>query len=249
MRRLAAAAVLFASCAWSQEQTRVFHLSHVDTPDLLQSIVNALRSIVDIQRIFPLSTSRTVVLRGTSDQVALASWLMPRLDVAGPHPGAPMESRQMAGMHDSEIRILHAAHTPTPAGLQEIVNCLRMVADLNRVFPITQQQVIMFRATPDSAALGEWLISQLDQDLGNQGPAPHEHSYNDPGRTPESAARVFYLSHDVTPQSMQEVINAVRTIADVSRIAPCNQARAIAIRATPERMQQVADLIAELDPQ
>ena len=247
MRRLAAAAVLFTTCAWSQDQTRVFHLRHVDTPDLLQSVVNAVRITVDIQRISSLNTSKTVVLRGTSDQVALADWLVPRLDVAGPHPGAPLESDQITGVHDSEIRILHASHTPTPAGLQEMVNCLRTVADLNRVFPIAQQQVIVFRTTPESAALSEWLVSQLDQEPGKQGPAPHEHSYNDPGRTPESAARVFYLSHAVTPQAMQEIVNAVRSIADVFRIFPCNQARAIALRATPERMQKVEDLIAELD--
>lgn len=223
---------------------RVLHFAHAGTPAQMQEIVNVVRTAADVNRVFPVRSAGLIVVRGTADQVALTDWLVQQLDVVGPTPGAPTQARQFPGVTDSEVRVVHPAHTITPVGLQELTNSLRTIADMNRVFPVNAPGVLLFRGNADSVALAEWLVNQLDLPAGQQGPAPHEQQLN---TRFDKVARVFYLTHAGSAQALQQIVTSVRTEAKVARIYPCSQPQALAVRGTADQISAAADLIAQMD--
>lgn len=67
-----------------QSVIKTFYLSNLSKPTELQDIVNAMRQILEIQRIQPLVSEGAIVVRGTPDQVALAQKLVSDLDQSKP---------------------------------------------------------------------------------------------------------------------------------------------------------------------
>ncbi len=67
-----------------QSLIKTFYLSNLSQPTELQDVVNALRQILEIQRIQPLPSEGAIVVRGNPDQVALAQKLVTDLDRSKP---------------------------------------------------------------------------------------------------------------------------------------------------------------------
>src|SRR5689334_21816082 len=57
---------------YEEQVAKVFYLSNVNTPQELQEIVTAVRSIADIQRIFVYNAQNAIIVRGEADRVSLA---------------------------------------------------------------------------------------------------------------------------------------------------------------------------------
>lgn len=223
---------------------RVFHLAHAASPREVQEMVNIVRITGDVNRVFPVSETKSMVVRGTTDQMQLTEWLVSQLDIAAPTPGAPVQARQFADLDSPEVRVVHLAHTTTPAATQELVNALRAIADVQRIFPYNTPGIIVMRGSAESVAVGLWMLGQLDQPAGGQGPAPHEQPVTTPG---ENVARVFYLSHAGTVQALQSIAGAVRGTAAIEKAFPCSQPNALAVRGSTDQMKQAAALITQLD--
>src|ERR1019366_660394 len=66
--------------AYEEQVAKVFYLSNVSTPQELQEIVNAVRSVADIQRFFPYNAQNAIIAKGSADQVALAEKILHDLD-------------------------------------------------------------------------------------------------------------------------------------------------------------------------
>ncbi len=227
---------------------RVFHFAHANTSPQVQEIVNVVRTAADIQRIGPVNSAGLLAVRGTADQVGATDWLISQLDVAGPEPGTPVQAHQLAGVRDPEMRVAHLAHTTSPQALQELVNTMRTVVDVNRVMPVHTVATVVFRGTAEQIPLAEWVISQIDQAIGQQGPAPHQQQFMMPwDPSHETQVRVFYFSHANTPAAIQEIVNAVRVNAQINRVFPCNQPKAIVVRGSADQVSKAADLVAQLD--
>ena len=65
---------------YEEQVAKVFYLSNVSTPQELQEIVNAVRSVADIQRFFPYAAQNAIIAKGSADQVMLAEKLLHDLD-------------------------------------------------------------------------------------------------------------------------------------------------------------------------
>jgi general secretion pathway protein D len=65
-----------------QSVIKTFYLANLSQPTELQDVVNALRQILEISRVQPLPSQGALVVRGTPDQIALASKLVTDLDKA-----------------------------------------------------------------------------------------------------------------------------------------------------------------------
>ena len=63
-----------------QAVIKTFYLTNLSQPTELQDVTNALRQILEIQRIQPLPSEGAIVVRGTPDQLALAQKLVSDLD-------------------------------------------------------------------------------------------------------------------------------------------------------------------------
>src|SRR5207244_6379392 len=67
-----------------QSVIKTFYRSNLSQPTELQDVVNALRQILEIQRIQPLPSEGAIVVRGSPDQIALAQKLVGDLDRSKP---------------------------------------------------------------------------------------------------------------------------------------------------------------------
>src|ERR1700677_3166915 len=67
-----------------QSVLKTFYLTNLSQPTELQDVVNAIRAVLDVQRVQQLLSQNALVVRGTPDQIALAEKLVEDLDKAPP---------------------------------------------------------------------------------------------------------------------------------------------------------------------
>lgn len=67
-----------------QSVLKTFYLQNLSAPTELQDVVNAIRAVLDVQRVQQLLSQNALVVRGTPDQIALAQKLVEDLDKARP---------------------------------------------------------------------------------------------------------------------------------------------------------------------
>jgi len=67
-----------------QSVLKTFYLSNLSAPTEIQDVVNAIRAMLDVQRVQQLLSQNAVVVRGTPDQIALAEKLVDDLDKPRP---------------------------------------------------------------------------------------------------------------------------------------------------------------------
>src|SRR5580704_8426715 len=67
-----------------QSVLKTFYLTNLSAPTELQDVVNAIRAVLDVQRVQQLLSQNALIVRGTPDQIALAEKLVDDLDKARP---------------------------------------------------------------------------------------------------------------------------------------------------------------------
>jgi len=67
-----------------QSAVKTFYLSNLSQPTEMQDVVNTLHTVLEIQRVQPLTAEGAIVVRGTPDQLALAQKVIEDLDKAKP---------------------------------------------------------------------------------------------------------------------------------------------------------------------
>jgi general secretion pathway protein D len=67
-----------------QSVVKTFYLGNVATPTDLQDVVNAIRTILEVQRIQQVPSQNAIVIRGTPDQLALAQKMIEDIDKSKP---------------------------------------------------------------------------------------------------------------------------------------------------------------------
>src|SRR3984885_4333314 len=67
-----------------QSVLKTFYLQNLSQPTELQDVVNAIRAVLDVQRVQQLVSQNALVVRGTPDQIALAEKLVDDLDKSRP---------------------------------------------------------------------------------------------------------------------------------------------------------------------
>lgn len=156
-----------------------------------------------------------------------STWLVNQLDqpVGSPSP-APNEMQTSSG----EIaRVFNLTNPQTPQQLQEIVTMIRSIADIQRLFIYNARKTIAMRTTPDRLALAEWLVKHLELPSPPSAVGPSE--YTLPNVT-DNQVCMFYLPHNRTPQSLQQVATQVRTNASLQRLFVYTALSALAVRGT-----------------
>jgi len=228
------------------------YMTIAPTSDALQKIATAVRTMADIQRVFVCESLKTVVLRtGTSQQFSVATWLIGQLnwpkDVPTPRP-LDLE------LSDGEtLRIFELTHVPAPpdGALIELYNLVRTVADVPRVFPYSERNILMIRERADKMALAAWLVNELDRPASAQavtGESLVAREY--PISLQEKKVRLFYLPPP--PQFWNDVqkgnyalkaSDLVRMNSGADRASGYALLNAVAVRGTPDELATAQSLL------
>lgn len=241
---LLAAAVI----AQTTQSEQVLHFAHAETPQERQEIGNMMRVIAELQSTTFDPTAGAMTVRGKAAQLELAQWLFQELDQAAGAAPRGMRQYEVAGDSVPYVRAFFLTHTSTPQAIQELVNTLRSIGEIQRVTAYTANSAIVVRGSYDQADLAAWLVPLLDLPAGAPpAPGPLEHHYNDTTRFPATMVRVFRLTHATTPLAMQEMVNAVRTIAEVQRVTVNTPVATMVTRCTPAQAALTAWMLQQLD--
>lgn len=230
--------LLLASAAFGQDAEREFHLS---APGSLKEIVTTLRTVGKMQQLETNTTSATLTVKGNALELALAEWLIPKLDNVTAS-GAGAQEYRVSG--DDVVLVYSLAHTATTTGMQEIITTLRTVGEIQYVYNLNTAKVIPLRGTPSQIALAKFMISELDQaEQQRKTPVIHTFVFTEK----PSTAVVYGLVHTPDATSLQEVITTLRTVAQVQRVYNVTGPKLLSFRETPEMVPVVKWLISELD--
>ena len=103
-----------------QSVLKTFYLTNLSQPTELQDVVNAIRAVLDVQRVQQLLSQNALVVRGTPDQIALAEKLVDDLDKARPEVIIDIDVMQISKDKSHTLGLL----PPTSASvtLQDNIN-------------------------------------------------------------------------------------------------------------------------------
>ena len=192
---------------------------------------------------------KTMSIHATSAQIALAEWLLSEMDRPASLPPAPVPAVHPYTNERGQgevVRVFSLAYAVSPVNLQELTNLLRSTSDMQRVFPYNTLKVLVARGSADQMALADWLVQQLDRPPGPPSPDPGTREIR-VTNTIVNTVRVFYLTHDQSPQDIQAIVNQVRATAKVQRIYPNNAQHAVAVSGTADQIAAVGQLVKQLD--
>ena len=146
------------------EVVRIFALAHVNTPQQLQELTNLIRSISDLQRVFPYNALHQLVARGSAGQIAMADWLIQQLDREPGTPAPDAGTRDIPSgykeMHTAKVMYLTKAQTPQR--LQEVTNQIRSTVKIQRAYPYNTLHALALSGTAEQLAAAIALFEKLD---------------------------------------------------------------------------------------
>jgi len=145
----------------SDDVVRVFYLAHTDTVQNLQEVATLVRSTVDIRYLFTYNANNAVAMRGTSDQAALAEWLVGELDK--PVKDSAVHEYRMSGTAEDVVRVFYLPHSGTVQHFQEIATSIRTTTQIRRAFTYNAPRALTLRGTADQIAQANHLIQERDK--------------------------------------------------------------------------------------
>lgn len=199
--------------------TQVLFFSSADTPQTMQEITDAIHFIGELPQTSLQTASRSLTIQATPSSQALADWLFQQLDA--PQSVPPQESQVdsysgLSGASD-QLRIFRLAHPAGAQAFQGLVNAIRVVPDMSKVFPCASKALIAVRGSGDQLAVAEWLGKQLDQPPPQPGQTRAEQQFHSAlSQLPE--VRVLYFAHATTALEQQPIVNAVRVIPELTHV-------------------------------
>jgi hypothetical protein len=250
-----AVAILFATAAFGQTQrqaptgqnvTQVFQFINTQTPQAFKEIGNAISGAAEITQASLNVDAKTLTVGGTPGQIAIAAWLFSQLDQpASPNPVT--QEYRPAGSVNDVIHIYYQTHIQGPQNFQEIVNAVRTIPGISKVFPYFGQNAVVMRGTDSEAGMAAWLFHQLDVPYGLQPVQnPTAHQYVSPGAANDEV-QVLFLTHSWSPQSLQQITNTIRVIPQLSKVFPSTTTGAVSVRGPTATVALAAWLFSQLD--
>ena len=234
-----------ASMVVGQYLSRVFQLHHIEKEQDLNEFATLVRTISDTRQVSADVAQKTLSVRGTATQIAIAEWLFTELD-RQTVPDSVSQEFRVANNADDVVRLFFLPNTATIQDFQEIATTIRTIAEIRRVFTYNTPRAMAVRGTADQMAAAAFMIHELDQPAGTKRADTRVYQMIDTGNRGETAVRVFYLPYTSTVQQFQEVATLVRTIAEIRRVFTYNAPKALIVRGTADQMAAVDWMVHEL---
>jgi hypothetical protein len=236
---------LSAYVAFGQDTARIFHLQHIVTEPDLNDFATMVRTISDISQVSADSTQKTLSVRGTASQIAIAEFLFTELD-RQKVPDSVSQEFRVSNSADDVVRLFFVPNAGTVQSFQEVATTIRTIAEIRLVFTYNASKVLALRGTADQIAAAAFLVQELDQPADAKRTDSRQYQMVDTANHGETAVRVFYLPYTSAVQQFQEVATLVRTVAEIRRVFTYNAPRALIVRGTPDQIALTAWVAGEL---
>lgn len=246
---IAAIAVLFTGVALAQsrdqQNSRVFYFTANETVQDMNEIATAIRAMDEMDQVSVDASGRSLGVRGTAAQIALAEWLFEELD--NPAAGEQKHEYTLPDGSGDVVRVFYAPHANTLQDFQEIATLTRSIAGVRRLFTYNAPRAMIMRSSSAQAGLAEWLLGQFARGPETRPDTRHSASgeYRVPGAA-DDIVQVFYVPNTTTRQ-FQEFVTFVRRTTGLRYAFTYNAPRAFAVRGTAEQLASAEQLMSARD--
>jgi hypothetical protein len=148
---------------------RIFYLSNVETPQNVQELITALRTVGQIKYIYNYTPLHALTVRGTADEIAMSAWMIDEIDQP---PNVRTEGIHQFQSSDPKfplVRAFYLAHR-TQKDIQETLTSLRRDAHIQRAFSHTARAVIIIAGTPAEVEQSSRLVAEKDRPVASATP-------------------------------------------------------------------------------
>jgi hypothetical protein len=145
--------------AEGDEVVKVFYLTKTPTVQEFQEIAVDIRTLTEARRLFTYNAARVLMVRGTSAQIGLATWLAKELDNSGPpNPNGTAHEYKVSPSVDDVVRVFYLSETPTVSAFQAIVTAIRKDTHIRNAVTYNSQRAFAVRGTTNEIAWADQLI-------------------------------------------------------------------------------------------
>lgn len=163
-------------------------------------------------------------------------------------------------------KVLYLPNVSTPSELQNLVGMLRAIADIKQIRSNPSESTISLEGTPEQIVIAEKLVSVLEKVRSSGGNNPSfifvheskpsllESAMSEKGPASRNRCElnscvieVLYLPTFSTAYELQDVVNMVRTLSDITRLVPNQADHTITIKATAEQLATAEELVRVLE--
>jgi hypothetical protein len=145
-----------------KEEIQVFRMDPKTTNDQLTATVTTIRSIADIQRLFPFASEKAIIASASTDQTAVAKWLLDEL--AKPADPTTVHETTMPGVIDGVVRLFYVGQQSNPLDVAPLATELRTSLGMMRVFPLNNPSAIVLRGRPDQMSAAQAMVTKFAAD-------------------------------------------------------------------------------------
>jgi len=230
---------------------RTFYFAPTDTMQGIHEIATVVGAISDDKDVTTDTDRKTLTVKGTPAQIAIAEWLFGELDkpanqfpLAQQEPDPGVHEYRVPGSADDVVRVFYPKYAATMQDFLEVATLVRSTANIRRLFTYNAPRAIAMRGTTSEAAMAEFLVGGLDTTQQKPGTAKLE--YVNPAGG-DDVVRIFFLTHVGSLQSFQEVATLMRSLGDIMRLFTYNAPKAIAMRGTADQAALSEWLAGRLD--
>jgi hypothetical protein len=150
---------------------------------------------------------------------------------------------EINGTFDPALRVVIDNYTnvqkKTPQNFQDLVTggyLLDVDADRMRTLTLS--------GPADRVAMAEWVFNEIYKPLGDPAVGvTNQYRFSNAGES----VRVFRAVHVQNPRDLQEIINTIRALTEITQMMPYSSRRAIAVRGSIDRVELAQWLFQTLD--
>ena len=201
-------------------------LTNIEKPQEIAEVATTIRSIGDIRSLSTDTAQRSLSVRGTADQVALAESLAHEL-IIGRGSNA-YEYRMSTG------DLVHVYYLPRSESIREFQNystTIRSITEIRYLFTYNSPRAIVVRGSPEQLEMAEWLARQFDQP-GDAQTGTSE--YRVKGAA-DDLVHVYFVKHVESAENLQELATFVRSVGNIRRLfITSGKPMTVAVRGTAE---------------
>jgi hypothetical protein len=225
---------------------RVTFLANVSGAQQMQEVLTVLRTVADIARIFNYTPRQALVLRGKTEDIAFAEWLIDQLNLPASrkpdttpriYAGTLMGYGRAANIPQA-AQVNYLTNITSPQGMQEALTILRTVGDIAKVFNYSALHAFSMKGNQADISRAQWMIQELNQP---QGAGAGAQVYQTPGA--DDITRIFFLSN-ATGAQMSAAAQAIRA-QTTKKVFYMTSPAALVVRGTSDQIEAAVQLMAQ----
>jgi hypothetical protein len=227
-----------------EETIRVLRLSPAATKADLSGLTTAIRTVADLQRLFPYEKLNVIVGRGEPAKMALADWTVRQLNpydgkaptTDSPAIPSPLRDLRLVDANDV-VQVLRMDPNATNGELTATVTAIRTIADLQRLFPYRTGNAMIGSGSPEKMAVAAWLVGELRKPAD----AHVVHQTRLTGQM-DDVVRLFDIGGHV---DLTRLVTEIRTTMGIQRVFPLDARSAVIVRGRPDQMPAIEAIVSK----